>query len=361
MIGPGRGNVPISARRNTAEYLDVGAGQQHREAIMTYAIPTVERRPAWARPALGAGCAALAILAVLTASTAQAGIAYIGGVGETVYGVTAYGGAPQGAPNFLLTNNVTGFNDILTSPGGGFLTANPVVAANIAQTGIQPLGLYSFKIGGGNGNGPFGAGQTLVTGPRVGFTLRDAAPGGGSASYSITSWTTNYLITAGGFAGDLGTYLSIGGRLPAVNSAVATSLVSNYYLNGVYVGQTTPLILAAAGNGNFQALGGNGAGLVFGGGGTFRGLAIDNVLSALAAGNTIKVVSTLTAYADPASLDAIAPDISLIQGATLPTSISDVSGGVPEPASWALMLIGVGAMGVSLRRRRGAAEAPRVA
>lgn len=31
---------------------------------------------------------------------------------------------------------------------------------------------------------------------------------------------------------------------------------------------------------------------------------------------------------------------------------SDTSGGVPEPASWALMLIGFGAIGASLRRRR---------
>ena len=316
---------------------------------MTHATAIVERHLARAVPALGATCAAIALL---SGSNAHAGIVYIGGVGETVYGVTAYGGAPQALPNYLLTNNVTGFNDILTSPGGGFLTANPVVAANIAQTGIRPLALYSFKIGGGNGNGPFGAGQTLITGPQVGFTLRDAAPGGGSASYSITSWTTNYRITAGGFVGDLGTYLSIGGRLPAVNSAVAASLVSNYYLNNVYVGETSPLILAAAGNGNFQAVGGNGAALAFGPGGTFRGLAIDNVLGALAAGNTIKVVSTLTAYADPASLDAIAPDLSLIPGAVLPTSISDVAGGVPEPAAWSLMLIGVGAMGAALRRRR---------
>ncbi len=325
---------------------------------MTHAISRSGRTRSHSGTTLGLACAALT---VVIGGGAQAGIAYIGGVGDTVYGVTAYGGAPQAPPNFLLTNNLTTFNDILTSPGGGFLTANPVVAANIAQTGVQPLGLYSFQVGGGNGNGLFGAGDTLITGPQVGFTLSDSAPGGGSASYSITSWTTNYLITAGGFAGDLGTYLSIGGVLPAINSAAAVSLVSNYYLNGAYVGQTTPLILAAAGNGNFQAIGGNGAALAFGAGGSYRGLAIDNVLGALPAGDTLKVVSTLTAYADPASIDSIAPDLSLIPGAVLPTSISDVAGDVPEPTAWSLMLIGAGATGFGLRRRRSPAAAARPA
>jgi len=33
----------------------------------------------------------------------------------------------------------------------------------------------------------------------------------------------------------------------------------------------------------------------------------------------------------------------------------DVGGGVPEPSSWALMLLGFGSLGVVLRRRRPAA------
>ena len=119
--------------------------------------------------------------------------------------------------------------------------------------------------------------------------------------------------------------------------------------------------LAAAGNGNFQAIGGNGAALAFGAGGSYRGLAIDNVLGALPAGDTLKVVSTLTAYADPASIDSIAPDLSLIPGAVLPTSISDVAGDVPEPTAWSLMLIGAGATGFGLRRRRSPAAAARPA
>jgi len=285
------------------------------------------------------------------AGQAQAGIAYIGGVGDTVYGVAPYGLPAQVNPAFI-ADNVTGFNDILASPGHGFLLASPVIANNISQTGIAGLPLASFQIGGGNGFGAFGAGATAITGPRVGFQLADSGPGGGTASYAISSWTSNYVVTAGGFAGNLGTFLSIGGTLPAVGSAGVASLVSNYYLNGAYVGQTTPLVLAAAGNGNFQALGGNGAAVRFAGN-SYRGLAIDLVPATLGVGNTITVVSTLTEFADPASIDSIAPDLSLLPGFSLPDfAFSDVSGGVPEPAIWAMMLAGMGCLGGGLRARR---------
>ena len=292
-----------------------------------------------------------AILGIgVAAAPASAGIIFTGGVGETVYGVTSYGGAAAG-PLFI-ANNVTGFNDILASPGGGYQIANPVIANNIAQTGIAPLGLSSFKIGGGNINGPFGAGAVNIGGIRTTFSQSDAALCC-SASYSISSWTTNLLVTPGGFAGNLGTYLSIGGRLPAITSAAVASLVSHYYLNGVYVGDTTPLILAASGNGNTVALGGSGAALAYGPGGTFRGLAIDNLAAFLpVAGSQIKVVSTLTVYADPSSIETITPDLSLLPGIDLPTSITDVSGAVPEPASWAMMIVGFGAVGAAARKRR---------
>ena len=285
---------------------------------------------------------------------ASAAIIYTGGIGETVYGVAPYGPPAQPFPVFGL-NNVTGFNDVLLSPGHGFLLADPSVPHNIADTGLRILPLKSFQIGGGNLSGPFGAGRTLINGPRIGFQLTDAFPGGGSASYSISSWDANYLVTPGGFAGNLGSYLSIGGRLPFVGSAGVASLVSNYYLNGVYVGQTTPLILAAAGNGNFQAVGGSGAILLFGPGKRYRGLAIDNVPAILAAGDTLSVVNTLTEYADPMSIDTIPLDPDLLSrlGTTLPDfSFGDAVGSVPEPAAWALMLIGFGALGGQLRRRR---------
>jgi len=292
---------------------------------------------------------------MLGASPAAAAIVYTGGVGDTVYGVAPYGAPPQGAPVFI-GDNVTGFQDILASPGHGFLLASPIIANNISQTPLNvKLPLASFQIGGGNGFGAFGAGATVITGPRVGFALKDAVAGGGSASYSISSWTANFLVTPGGFAGNLGAYLAIGGSLPFAGSAGVASLVSNYYLNGVYVGETAPLVLAAAGNGNFQALGGSGAALLFGPGGTtYRGLAIDNVAAALAAGNRLTVVSTLTEFADPASIDSIIPGINLIDatGTTLPDfAFSSGAAAVPEPGTWALMLLGFGALGHQLRRR----------
>jgi len=43
-------------------------------------------------------------------------------------------------------------------------------------------------------------------------------------------------------------------------------------------------------------------------------------------------------------------------GGTVDVTI-DVTNGVPEPASWALMLIGIGAMGVAIRRRRSVSAA----
>jgi hypothetical protein len=161
-------------------------------------------------------------------------------------------------------------------------------------------------------------------------------------------------VTAGGFAGNLGTFLSIGGRLPALGSAAVASLVSDYYLDGVFVGQTTPLILAAAGNGNFQDLGGSGAAIRLLPGGRYRGLAIDNVPAILAKGDTIKVTSTLTEYADPASIDSIPIDLDLLSatGTTLPDfAFAEVSGNVPEPTTWAMLVAGAFGLGGVLRWR----------
>ncbi|HEX4179243.1 MAG TPA: PEPxxWA-CTERM sorting domain-containing protein [Caulobacteraceae bacterium] len=296
---------------------------------------------------------ALAATLALGGASARAAIIYTGGVGDSVYGVAPYGAPAQALPTFI-GDNVTGFSDILASPGHGFLTASPVIANNIFQFGPTALPQVSFQVGGGNGFGTFGAAKTAITGPRIAFAMRDGGhPGGGSLSYAISSWTSNYLVTAGGFTGNLGTFLSVGGFLPTTVSADAVSLVSNYYINGAYVGETAPLVLAAAGNGNFQALGGSGAAVILSGSGAWRGLAIDNIAAALPAGDTIKVVSTLTEFADPASIDSIAPDLSLLPGLSLPDfAFSDVSGAIPEPATWAMMLVGLGGLGAVLRRGR---------
>lgn len=335
-------------RKLTKNLLSLGSAEDVRSLPRGPDVPRARRqgtsRLKWAG-------LALLLTTTLGAGVAEAGIAYTGGIGATSYGVTGYGGGPALRPVFI-PNNVTGFNDVMASPGGLFQTANPVVANNISETGLQVLPLGSFWVGGGNGNGAFGAGATYIGGPGTAFTLSDSGPGGGSASYAISSWTANFTTNAGGFRGNLGTYLAIGGLLPFVDDAVAAALVSNYYLNGVYQGQLRPEILAAAGNGNFVALGGSGAALQFGpGDASFRALAIDLLPAVLPAGDNIRVVSTLTEIADPASLFGFDPvsDPALLAatGTTLPDFV--LADTVPEPSS--LALLGAGVLGLALLSR----------
>jgi hypothetical protein len=304
-------------------------------------------------PARAVSSLALAAALGLTGPAGAAGIRYTGGHGDTVYGVAPYDVGPQAAPAFIL-NDVTGFNDILATPGHGFLLADPSIPHNISEFVGPVLPLRTFQNGGGNASGPFGRGSTAVLGPRVAFRLSDSFPAGGSASYSISSWVADFTVNPGGFVGNLGTFLAIGGRNPAFGSAAAASLVSDYYLNGVFQGQTSPLILAAAGNGNFQALGGSGAVMRLGPGGRFRGLAIDNVPAALAAGTKIEVVTTLTEYADPSSFSTIdiTPDLLDLVGAPLPDfSFASAAGSIPEPGVWSLLLAGFFGLGQMVRRR----------
>ncbi len=82
---------------------------------------------------------------------------YTGGTGAISMGVAPYGGAPNvGGPTYI-ANNFTGLNDILSSPGlgtlGGYLTASPVLANNIATTGVVALPVALAQAGGGNGAG----------------------------------------------------------------------------------------------------------------------------------------------------------------------------------------------------------------
>ena len=306
-------------------------------------------------------CAGTFLAAALVLPSAQAGLIFTGGGSVTSYGVAPYGGAPNNiAPTYIgnnVTTAITGRNDILTSPDGGFLTANPVVANNIASYAL-PYNNYTFQIGGGNGFGPFGAADTLVTPTLIGFDLADSVPGGGSASYMITSTDTTFTADAFGFLGNLGSFLAIRGNNPFGNDAVASSLITEYSINGggwVYVPQ---LVLAAAGGGNSVAIGPNGAFMAntaVGFGGTFQGAAFANWGAiGLAPGNTIRVISTLTAYADPASFDSFLPDNGLLLDNGIDISnvtlLSSDATDVPEPG--AFMLMGAGLLGVGLIRRR---------
>src|SRR5436305_1864998 len=121
-----------------------------------------------------------AILFALSAP-ASAGLIFSGGTGAISMGVSPYGGAPNvGGPTYI-ADNVTGRNDVLTSPGlgtqGGYLTASPVLGNNIFSLG-GALPLSGLQVGGGNGTGPFGSGAAGETGPTVAFALADSGPGG---------------------------------------------------------------------------------------------------------------------------------------------------------------------------------------
>ncbi len=254
------------------------------------------------RAALSAGA-----FSVLLGTTVNAQLLYNNGRGDTVYGVAEYGGPPIATPTFI-PNNVTLRNDVLTSPGGGFLTADTTIPNNIAQTGLNiPLPLFSYEIGGHNVHGPFGASANLITGPNIGFVLKDFALGGGSASYTISSWTANFTAGANGFNGPLDAFLLVGGGLVggAGGSADAVSLVTSYSINGAAPTLFSPLVLAAAGNGNHNAVGGR-AGIAYGpGNNSFFGFAFDSANVALNAGDTLTAVTTLTAIADPASIESL--------------------------------------------------------
>jgi hypothetical protein len=298
-------------------------------------------------------------LCAATASAVQPLPAYNGGNGITSFGVASYGAPVPGVPTYI-PNNFTGLNDILSSPGGTFQTANPVIANNIASYGPGALPSAFFQVGGGNVNGAFGAGTVTNVGTGVGFTLADSGPAGGSASYEIASWNANYTAPAG-YAGTYGNVLSIGGVLPAVGSAAVAALQTEVtsanpaspFFGGVALPQ---LVLAdaeiAPGVFSWVAVGGTGAAILTNLAGGYSGLAFNSAVVAIPVGDAFTVTSTLTVYADPASIDTIAPDLSLLPGFNLPTF--DVGAVTPEPGSIVLAGMGVVALawaGFNRRKR----------
>jgi hypothetical protein len=301
-----------------------------------------------------------------------------GGTGDIVMGVAPYGGAPNvGGPTYI-ADNFTGLNDILTSPGlgtlGGYLTASPVVANNIVSFGPAPLPLFDSQTGGGNGSGAFGSGAAINDGSTMGFALSDSGPGGGSASYLISSASFSYTdvgapIPAGT---SYGAFLAIGGLVPLVGNADVASLRVNISdTAGVFGagGTNLPQLVlaisrngAGAGIGNYNIVtiggvaGGN-AGLILDNGvtGAFRALAVDNqALGApIPVGDVISVLATLTAYSDPASFDSILPADDLLNlSGPLPDIglVAADESPVPEPAT--CLLFGMGLTAMTLLRRR---------
>lgn len=313
---------------------------------------------------MGLGALAMGLALGMAPASADAGLVNNGGTGAVVFGVASYGGGGVALPSYT-SNNVTGRTDILTSPGGGYQTADLSIPNNVAQFGgALPGG--AVWTGGTNGNGTFGTGFAASNGVATGFGLTDANPDSqGAASYLIASSTTT-LTEFGGQTGTWGTALGIGGTLGSSGSAVAVSLrtfiTDTAGVFGVGGTDLPQLVLAASGSDsgyNWVALGGVGGGsaamLIDTGTNTYAGLAINNMgVITIPDGDVITITTTLTAIADPASIDMIYPDLSLIDqtgytGDPLPGISFALS--APEPTSAALVLGAMSVLGLARRRR----------
>jgi hypothetical protein len=307
------------------------------KSIVTF-IPCAGRSANWLMPVALVG-------AIGGPFAAKAQLNYVGGgvdAGVISFGVTGYGPPVPVIPTYI-ANNFSGLNDILSSPGGTFLTADPSVGNNILS-GQNIVPMMGVQVGGFNGNGPFGSGSISINGPNVNFGISDVGAGGGSASYGIGTWDASFTTGAAGVA-NFGAFLSIAGNLPALNSAGVASLQIHISdTAGTFGGgqDLAPMVLANSITGfdgfgvpiySFVALGGSGAAMLADAFGNFRGLSIDN-LGALPAGDAVSAIATLTIYADPMSFSGYDPidDTALIAatGTTLPTSGITAA---PEPAT----------------------------
>jgi hypothetical protein len=267
----------------------------------------------------------------------QAGVMLTAAMGGISFGVAPYGAPSQATPIFTF-DNVTGFFDILASPGGGFLTANASAVNNLFETGEQNiLGsvLEASQLGGNNGLGTFGYGQGDVTNNFIGdVSLSDSGPGGGTLSYGIFN-TVDTFKQVGAFNGTIGVVLPIAGVVPFVNSASAASLIETVtdLTTGVVTGVPITAI-GVAGNGRTSLVGSAGTALVTRGN-AFSALAVSTTNANFADGDMLQVATVFTVFADPSSLDVTGIDPSLLEmsGATLPDEQFAQLTPAPEPGT----------------------------
>lgn len=308
------------------------------------------------------------------------------GGGAISFGVAGLG-APisPGAPTYML-NNFNGRTDILTNPGIG-ATANPVIANNTSSVAglpwTPPTYLFNTQVGGGNVNGPFGSGSAVITGPQFGYTLTDGGtPGGVSTSYELLTWDAQFTEAVGSAAGTIGTYITMGGNVPAVQDLAMIGMRTQLIGNTIGTVELPGLILAIERTGaltyNYLALQDNGIGgvtpmpggyaiLVNAPTGDFRALAFNALPDlgavdglAIPAGETLTARVTVTIYSDPASLDfidALAPENSDLLTAAIDSTntpfpdqfLFTPTAPTPEPSALTLALLG---LLYPLRRRR---------
>jgi len=309
-------------------------------------------------------CVAAMVWCVAAASPAGAVLVFNNGGGVVAFGVADYGGAPVNGPPTYIANNFNGNVDVLTSPGHGFLTADTSIVNNIAQFPNVPPGPipgFAFQVGGGNANGSFGSAAAFINPAGIGFALTDNNPdAAGAASYMIASWTSTFT-NAGALNGvNYGSFLGVTGRLNSPGAAVAVALRSRLTdTDGNWVNFDLPeLVLAAAGNGNFQALGGPlglNAGMALGGGGFFAGLAVNNLGPVnLTNGDVLTIESTLTVIGDPAEINVmfdIDPLLLEAAGTTLPDLTLIASTPLPAPGSGVGLVIMLGSLAMCRARR----------
>lgn len=336
----------------------------------------------------------LGVAVCLFPISAIAAPVFTGGVGGISFGVADLGPpVSPGAPLYLL-NNFNGRNDILINPGLG-LTADLSIVNNTLSTGAIPFGpgqfLWAAQVGGGNLNGPFGAGGAVIRGDRFGYTLADGGiPGGFSASYQIMSWDAGFADPIGSPVGTIGTFIAMKGTVPLVQdvalAALRTQLIGPNIgvveIPGMIVGlertgplSFLPVLTFDLGVPGALPMGWGGAVIVDNiATGAFRAL-IYSVLPdlgvidglAIPAGEVFTARVTATTIADPSSFEMFAPDpIADADLLNLAFTLNNVAfpnnplfefAIVPEVGSAALMAISstlvlVGAWGVHRKRRK---------